>query len=333
MTVGRAFWPDDLSASERASLQPGVPDDLPRRPDLLVVGGGIVGLATAAACVRANAGTVVVLERYSLGAGASGGAAGLLIPEAHVETDPPEFVAFMRSSLDAWRELDAAWPGGVGLLPLDYNDIPQGRVNPLRAIARLAAGLPHVASGVEVHNISPSGEVSTSVGTFTPRHAVLATGMPPPFALLPSDEVKGHMLASAPTGLVLPAELTGLARQIERGRILIGGTLDIGDHERVVRQEIADAMWRDLVLAWPPARDIFVEYRWACFRPAHPDHLPVIDRLDGYANVWITTGHYKTGILLAAGTGRALAQWITSGTPPGDVLTYGARRLLERAGG
>jgi glycine/D-amino acid oxidase-like deaminating enzyme len=239
----------------------------------------------------------------------------------------------MRSSLEAGRELDAAWPGGMGLLPLDYDGIPQARLNPLRAIARLAAGLQHVATGVEVHDITTSGEVHTSVGTFTPRHVILATGMPPRFAPLPAQEVKGHMLVSAPTELVLPSELVDLARQIDHGRILMGGTLDIDDHERVVRPEVADAMWRDLVLAWPPARDIFVEYRWACFRPAHADHLPVIDRLPGYENVWITTGHYKTGILLAAGTGQALAQWITSGSPPDDILMFGAKRLREHAGG
>ncbi len=331
MTVGHAFWPDQLTDAERAALQPGMPDALPREPDVLVVGGGIVGCATAAACVQANLGSVVLLERDTLGAGASGGAAGLLLPEAHVETDPPEFVAFMRTSLEAWRTLDTTWPGGVGLLPLDYNGMPQARVNPLRAIARLAAALPYVATGIDVTDIAPSGEVVSSVGTFKPRRTVVATGLPPKFASLPSDEVKGHMLVSAPTELRLPTEIADLARQIDGGRILMGGTLDLDDHERVVRPEVASAMWHDLVLAWPPARDVFVEYRWACFRPAHPDHLPVIDRLPGHENVWLTSGHYKTGILLAAGTGLALAKWIATTSAPDEVLPFNARRLITSA--
>jgi len=329
MTVGHAFWPDQLTDVERSLLQPGIPENLPREPDVLVVGGGIVGCATAAACVQAGLGTVVLLERDHFGAGASGGAAGLLLPEAHVDTDAPEFVSFMRSSLQAWRDLEASWPGGLGLLPLDYDGIEQARLNPVRAIARLAGGLPYVATGIDVMDITPAatGEVMTSDGTFTPRNVVFATGMPPTMTRLPADEVKGHMLVSAPTELRLPVELTDLARQIEDGRILMGGTLDIGDHEGVVRPEVADSMWRDLVLAWPPARDIFVEYRWACFRPVHPDKLPVIDRLPGHANVWITTGHYKTGILVAARTGRALAEWIATGSPPDDVLPFNAQRL------
>jgi glycine oxidase len=332
MTVGHAFWPDQLSDSERAALQPGIPPEaLPREPDVLVVGGGILGCATAAACVQANVGTVVLLERDSLGAGASGGAAGLLMPEAHVETDPPEFVALMRTSLQAWRDLDAVWPGGVGLLPLNYDGTEQARVNPLRAIARFAAPLPHVATGVEVKNVDPSGQVSTSIGVFSPHKVVFATGMPPDQVDLPSGELKGHMLVSAPTELRLPTELADMARQIDGGRILMGGTLDYDDHERVVHPEIAAAMWHDLVLTWPPARDVFVEYRWACFRPAHPDHLPVIDLLPGFDNVWMTSGHFKTGILLAAGTGRALAQWMATGSPPDEVLPFNARRLIGAA--
>ena len=331
MTVGHALWPDQLSRSETALLQPGIPDGLPHEADVLVVGGGIIGCATAAACVQANLGTVVLLERDTLGAGASGGAAGLLLPEAHVDTDPPEFVALMRRSLQAWREIDATWPGGLGMLPLDYDGVPQARLNPLRAIARITAALPHVATGVEVQDITPSGAITTSAGSFTARHIVFATGMPPRIAGLPAGEVKGHMLASAPTELRLPLELADLARQIDDGRILMGGTLDHDDHERVVRPEVGDAMWRDLVLAWPPARDIFVEYRWACFRPTHPDHLPVIDRLPGFANAWMTSGHYKTGILLAAGTGRALAEWIATGSPPDDIQPFNARRLIATA--
>jgi len=59
----------------------------------------------------------------------------------------------------------------------------------------------------------------------------------------------------------------------EDGRLLVGGTLDVGDAERVVRPEVIDSMWGDLVAKWPAANGLRVEYTWACFRPAHPDHL------------------------------------------------------------
>ena len=37
------------------------------------------------------------------------------------------------------------------------------------------------------------------------------------------------------------------------------------------------------------------------------------------ANAWLTSGHYKTGILLAPATGIALAEWIASGNRPPQI--------------
>jgi hypothetical protein len=116
----RAVWLDQLTGAEHAVLDPGAPPAPERRPDVLVVGGGIVGVATAVACLRAGLGSVFLIERQRLGAGPSGGAAGLLIPEAHQGTDPEPLVSLGRSSLTLWRELEGAWPGGVGLIDLDW---------------------------------------------------------------------------------------------------------------------------------------------------------------------------------------------------------------------
>jgi glycine/D-amino acid oxidase-like deaminating enzyme len=342
VVVGRALWPDQLSAAELAVLNPGVPgqDQIERRPDLLVVGGGILGLATAVAWTRAGLGSVVVVERDHLGAGASGGAAGLLIPEAHVHVDAPELVNLGRISLVAWQDLERTWPGGVGLMDLDWLEpdgrhYPQGRVNPLRAIARMAAGLACVATGIEVTAVSTGGgrvqSVQTTAGEFHPGTVVFATGTPPRVdgleLHLPWHEVKGHMLASEPTKLSLPDSVSGQATSIDEGRILIGGTLDHGDDERVVRPEVIASMWAEFESAWPAAHGIRISHQWACFRPAHPDLLPVIDQIPSLSNAWLTSGHYKTGIMMAPATGRALADWISTGRRPAEVAAMGVDRF------
>ena len=66
-------------------------------------------------------------------------------------------------------------------------------------------------------------------------------------------------------------------------------------------------------------------------RPAHPDRLPVIDRVPSLSNAWLTSGHYKTGILNAAATGRALAEWVRSGNRPPEVAAFNVQRLLAAA--
>jgi glycine/D-amino acid oxidase-like deaminating enzyme len=46
---------------------------------------------------------------------------------------------------------------------------------------------------------------------------------------------------------------------------------------------------------------------WCCFRPTTADEQPVIDRVAGLENAWVTCGHFRTGILMAVGTGDAPA--------------------------
>ena len=339
MTVGHSIWPDQLTDAEQAALRTGVPPDLDRAPDVLVAGGGMLGLATAAACLQGGLGSVVVIERDSLGAGASGGAAGLLMPEAHHGFDPPLLVDLARLSLEAWRDLEATWPGGVGLMDFTWSGHRQARVNPLRSLARLAMQLPGVASGVEASGVGivdgRIASVHTNVGEFRPKHVVFATGTPPRLhgleLAIPSSEIKGHLLVTEPTALRPPAPMVLEARSIEDGRLLIGGTLDHGDSVRVVRPQVIEAMLAELGAAWPAARGLRVDYQWACFRPAHPDLLPVIDRVPSLSNAWLTSGQYRTGILMAPATGGALARWIATGQRPPEIAAFGVDRLRTLA--
>lgn len=376
-TVTHAVWPDLLGAEERAQLAPGVPDGLDRQPDVLVVGGGILGLAIAAACQRAQLGSVVLIERDHLGAGSTGGAAGLLLPEAHLEVDPAWFVQLGRRSLEAWRELETTWPGGVGLLEVDWlglepepalrsadlsssacrlpaSDVArllpgvhepragvlvrQARVNPLRAASRLAAGLACVATGVGATAASVQGErivsIETTLGEIAPAAVVFATGNPPILDGLdlrvPAGYVKGHMLATEPAAARLPGSVSPLATQLEDGRWLVGGTVDPGDVSPDVRPEVVSRMVAELQARFAPAAEVRISHQWCCFRPWHPDGLPVIDRVPGLANAWLTSGHYKTGILQSAITGRLLADWIGSGRQPPETAPMSVARFADQ---
>jgi D-amino-acid dehydrogenase len=116
VVVAAAVWGEGLSAPEHAALHPGVPDGLSHRPDVLVVGGGVIGLATAVACRLAGVGSVVVVERAErLVSAASGGNGGAIAPDMHALSDPAEFVAFGRASLDLHRLWDAQWNGAIGV--------------------------------------------------------------------------------------------------------------------------------------------------------------------------------------------------------------------------
>src|SRR5207302_10168990 len=66
----------------------------------------------------------------------------------------------------------------------------------------------------------------------------------------------------------------------------------------------------------PAAAGVPLSHAWTCARPATADRLPVIDLAPGLENVWLTAGHFTTGLLLAPATGHAIATWIASGAAP-----------------
>jgi glycine oxidase len=378
MLVETAIWLDQLTTAERAELGRGAGVIPEPHPDLLVVGGGIVGVATAAACHQAGLGSVLLIEAGHLGSGATGGAAGLLTPEIHEWSDPEPFVDLARASLGQWAELEQTWPGGVGLTDVDWIGLSpdpgglaphqspavqwldpehvarllpglalpmagalihhQGRVNPLRSVARLATALPAVATGVAATGVTIYGDrivtVDTTSGPVQPGAVVFATGLPPQLdgldLELPWERVKGHLLVTEPTPVRLPGIVAPVATQLEDGRLLVGGTFDTGDESPRVQPEVIDAILAGLYATLPGLRGLRAAYRWCCFRPRHPDGLPVIDRIPGVSNAWLTSGHYRTGILLAPVTAQALTRWIGSDQPPAEAAAWSSERFVGR---
>ena len=65
--------------------------------------------------------------------------------------------------------------------------------------------------------------------------------------------------------------------------------------------------------ALPALAGLPIAYQWCCFRPRHPDRRPVIDKVPGLENAWLTSGHFRTGILNAPATAAVLARWISAG--------------------
>jgi glycine oxidase len=381
MTVTGTIWRDQLTADQRAMLGRDIGTIADTRPDVLVIGGGILGVAIAAAVHGARLGAVQLIEAGRLGAGATGGATGLLIPEPHQWSDPETFVDMERASLERWRYLDQVTPGGLGLVELDWIGLApdpgglaahqpenvewldaskiaalvpglawrlggalirhQARVNPLRALVGLAAELPSVGTGVAATGITIRGEtvesVTTSAGEISPGAVVFATGQPPAIDGLeidiPSDRVKGHLIVTAPTKVHLPCTVAPVATPLEDGRLLAGGTFDYGDESPVVREEVVDTIMGGLRAALPAVKDVGVSHQWCCFRPRHPDRRPVIDRVPGLRNAWLTSGHFRTGILNAPATGMAITRWINADKPPPEARAWSAGRFAARGSG
>jgi len=66
------------------------------------------------------------------------------------------------------------------------------------------------------------------------------------------------------------------------------------------------------------------------FRPAVRDHLPVIGAT-GTRGLYVATGHFRNGVLLAPATAYHLTEWIMSGTPPAVLAPFGVDRQTGHA--
>ncbi len=65
-----------------------------------------------------------------------------------------------------------------------------------------------------------------------------------------------------------------------------------------------------------------IEGHTACLRPLAADGLPIVGRAPNQANVYIATGTGRSGLLLAPGIGRAIADLIVDGSADWDISPF-----------
>jgi glycine oxidase len=131
----------------------------------------------------------------------------------------------------------------------------------------------------------------------------------------PVHPVRGQMLAlrsrSVQLKKVLRSEYGYLVPRRD-GRIIAGSTLeDAGFVKQVTPQGVRQILDAALELA-PALADAKIVEDWSGLRPGTPDHLPIIGPTD-ITGLWLATGHYRNGILLAPATAKIICDWIVNG--------------------
>lgn len=94
------------------------------------------------------------------------------------------------------------------------------------------------------------------------------------------------------------------------GRILAGATSeDVGFIKEVTNEGVSE-LTNAAIKTVPAISDLERTDAWAGFRPFAPDGLPVIGEMD---DMFVATGHYRNGILLAPITAEIVADKIMNG--------------------
>ena len=121
-------WFASLNSTERQELAAAAIGDVPATPDLLVVGAGLVGLATAHYAAERGA-RVVVIEAGDIACGASGANAGGVCASVDGLDYPDPFGTLAATSRDLWGRLtvrpgfDFDWRV-TGFLQVDSSHFP-----------------------------------------------------------------------------------------------------------------------------------------------------------------------------------------------------------------
>ena len=97
------------------------------------------------------------------------------------------------------------------------------------------------------------------------------------------------------------------------GDYWVGATIEFPNHENQISasQELLDIVRQQAIAFAPELAAAKVLRTWSGLRPRPEGRpAPVIDKLPGFTNILLATGHYRNGVLLAPATATAIREMI-----------------------
>lgn len=107
------------------------------------------------------------------------------------------------------------------------------------------------------------------------------------------------------------------------GRILVGSTLEHRGFEKETTQEARSQLEAFAVNLFPALEEYPVTQHWAGLRPGSPHGVPYIGSYPGVEGLYVNSGHFRNGLVLAPASARLLADLILEREPIVDPRPYG----------
>ena len=206
-----------------------------------------------------------------------------------------------------------------------------GSIHPLKLASGIAAWLRRRGVSVcldeEVREVSPDGPViTTRSGRISVGKVVFAAGAWTPLLTRmlgwnpPIRPLRGTLLAT-------DVQAAETVRNVVLGRRfyywqLASGPLAGGGSEEDVGfcEDLDDAVIRairqECGQLFPSLREVTFTTSWTGFRPHCADMHPAVGPVPGQADMFVSAGHFRKGILLAPLSGELLADQILGGITP-----------------
>ncbi len=140
---------------------------------------------------------------------------------------------------------------------------------------------------------------------------------------VPARPVRGVNLNLQPLGRSIGTVIHGgwgLLVPRNDGSVIAGATVEeAGYDDRVTAGAVQDIMnMAELIV--PSLRDARLNWALAGLRPGSPDDAPMLGPVPGWQGLHVATGHFRSGILLSAITGKLIADHITGEKP--DLIEH-----------
>ena len=137
--------------------------------------------------------------------------------------------------------------------------------------------------------------------------------------------VKGQMILYKCAADFLPRMVLAKGRYaIPRrdGHILIGSTLEHSGFDKTPTDEALESLRASAAELLPELADMQPVAHWAGLRPGSPEGIPYIGPVPGFDGLWLNTGHYRNGLVLAPASCRLLADLMSGREPIIDPVPY-----------
>ena len=106
------------------------------------------------------------------------------------------------------------------------------------------------------------------------------------------------------------------------GRLLLGATVEQDNFDREENKSASESMFAYAQHIFPDIKQFPKKNVWVGLRPGTKNHQPILGQVVGRKNVWVASGHYRNGILLAPATGKYMADSILNETLSQPLLPF-----------
>jgi len=201
-------------------------------------------------------------------------------------------------------------------------------------ITAVATSRGRIAAGAVVNAAGPwSGLVAERLGGWLPirprRGHVLVTEPLPPLIrhkVYECDYVTTVMSDED------DAACSAVVEGTRAGTVLIGSSREFVGYDRQPSLRVMAAMARRATVLFPGLAAVRVMRSYVGFRPASPDHLPIIGPDAAVGGLYHASGHEGAGIGLAPATAELLTALLAGSPPPVDPAPFAPARLATIEG-